>query len=103
MGVRGRSDLDVPVPSMRCIKTILETGEGVSVACQRDRDLLFDLCDRLLDLNPAMRPSTQTILLHPFLKDVGAPSQLNQLTEMKSCDEPLLNLVMRSKDVCPVS
>ena len=83
---------------MRCIKTILEAGEGVHFSCRRDRDQLFDLCDRLLDLNPKMRPTTHMILLHPFLKDIVPPSRMKDITQMKECNDPLLNLVIRSKD-----
>lgn len=94
-----RCSLEAPIPSMRCIKTILEAGEGVFFSCHRDRDQLIDLCDRLLDLNPKMRPTTHMILLHPFLKDIVPPSRMRDITEMKQCDDPLLNLIVRNKEI----
>ena len=32
----------------------------------REKANLLDLCDRLLDINPAMRPTTQMVLLFRF-------------------------------------
>ena len=84
---------------MRCIKTILEAGEGGFFSCHRDRAQLIDLGDRLLDLNPKMRPTTHMILLHPFLKDIVPPSRMRDITEMKQCDDPLLNLIVRNKEI----
>ena len=34
----------------------------------RDRNDLLDLCDRLLDMNPEMRPTTQKVLFELCFK-----------------------------------
>lgn len=65
---------------------------------KRDRDNLLDLCDRLLDVNPDMRPTTQQILLHPFFKDMLPTSQLVKINGLKKCEQPLLNMVIRNME-----
>lgn len=62
----------------------------------RDQENLLDLCDRLLDLNPEMRPTTQQIFFHPFLRDMLPTNQLVEIDVLKKCELPLLNMVMRN-------
>ena len=57
---------------------------------------MLDLCDRLLDLNPEMRPTTQQIFFHPFLRDMLPTNQLVEIDVLKKCELPLLNMVMRN-------
>ena len=63
---------------------------------------MLDLCDRLLDLNPEMRPTTQQIFFHPFLREMLPTNQLVEIDVLKKCELPLLNMVMRNVecDVC---
>lgn len=66
-----RHDYVVPKPEMRCIKEMLSestcvffTDESYAVADgidRREKNNLLDLCDRLLDMNPIMRPTTQMV------------------------------------------
>lgn len=63
---------------------------------RRDQENLLDLCDRLLDLNPEMRPTTQQIFFHPFLRDMLPTNQLVEIDVLKKCELPLLNMVMRN-------
>lgn len=56
---------------MRVIKDLLATGDCIAFSSEklllfesmivRDKNDLLDLCDRLLDMNPAMRPTTQMV------------------------------------------
>lgn len=57
---------------------------------------MLDLCDRLLDLNPEMRPTTQQIFFHPFLRNMLPTNQLVEIDVLKKCELPLLNMVMRN-------
>ncbi|KAK8806075.1 CRK7 protein kinase [Blastocystis sp. subtype 4] len=89
------NNYSIPQPGMRCIKELFTDCVCVNFTSESDKTSLLDLCDRLLDMNPSMRPTTQMILNHPFLKDVLPTSRLQPLDKMKYCQQPLLNMVMR--------
>ena len=69
--LNGRHGYVIPKPEMRCIKEMLSespcvffTDESYAVVDgidRREKNNLLDLCDRLLDLNPIMRPTTQMV------------------------------------------
>lgn len=69
--VHCRHDYVIPKPEMRCIKEMLsectcvfftdESYEFLMNNTTREKNNLLDLCDRLLDMNPIMRPTTQMV------------------------------------------